>query len=138
MVTHSKPLTENFHLSEFDCKDGTPVPGEYVANCYYIAVQLEKIRRRLGHIPLTISSGYRTSKHNKAVGGVKNSLHLTARAADICCQKSSKFLYDEIRTLIEMKVIPDGEVILYTQLSGNFVHYAPEFHPRFCTVTVLK
>ena len=32
---------------------------------------------------VTISSGYRTVTHNKKVGGVKNSFHLTDRARDV-------------------------------------------------------
>ena len=43
---------------------------------------LEKIRIHFGR-PLTINSGYRGPKLNKAIGGAKNSQHMTGQAADI-------------------------------------------------------
>jgi hypothetical protein len=46
--------------------------------------------RGLSGIPFAINSGYRTKKHNKKVGGVENSTHLTGGAADIRCRNSSE------------------------------------------------
>jgi uncharacterized protein YcbK (DUF882 family) len=43
---------------------------------------LEYIRIRFGK-PVTINSGYRSTKLNKAIGGAKNSQHMTGQAADI-------------------------------------------------------
>lgn len=43
---------------------------------------LDPLRELIGH-PIYVSSGYRCKELNKAVGGVKNSQHLTGEAADI-------------------------------------------------------
>ena len=45
---------------------------------------LEPARQRLGK-PITVNSGYRCSIHNKKVGGVPYSQHLSGQAADIRC-----------------------------------------------------
>lgn len=43
---------------------------------------LESLRGKIAR-PVHVLSGLRCAKHNKAVGGVKNSQHLTGKAADI-------------------------------------------------------
>lgn len=43
---------------------------------------LEYIRVRFGK-PITVNSGYRGAALNKAIGGAKNSQHMTGQAADI-------------------------------------------------------
>lgn len=61
-----------------------------------VANVLDPIREQLG-IPITVTSGARTSSHNKSVGGVWNSQHLTGQAADITCSNVPKLfqlLYD--------------------------------------------
>lgn len=45
---------------------------------------LEGIRDVLGK-PITVNSSYRDAAHNKRVGGVPSSQHLTCSAADITC-----------------------------------------------------
>jgi len=78
----SDRITAHFSLSEFACNDGTPVPDEYRSHVETLAVQLEALRAIWG-VPIQIISGYRTPEWNERVEGSKNSLHLTARAADI-------------------------------------------------------
>lgn len=78
-------LSEHFDLSEFACKcgcGGERAP-EIAANLKRVAAMLEKIRAALGNKPITVTSGYRCTKHNARVGGKPQSLHLTGRAADI-------------------------------------------------------
>lgn len=41
--------------------------------------------REIAGVPFKITSGYRTPEHNKKVGGVKDSAHLTREAVDIAC-----------------------------------------------------
>lgn len=37
-------LEENFHISEFKCKDGTKVPEEYLDNVKKLAKNLQVLR----------------------------------------------------------------------------------------------
>lgn len=112
-------LTAHFDLSEFACKDGTPVPADLHGNVQALAKQLEVIREVCGS-PLVVLSGYRTPSHNRKTGGVKNSQHLKAKAADLSPQTVSvSRLHDIILDLIEAKKIHDGGVGLY----NSFVHY---------------
>ena len=76
-------ITPHFRSKEFNCKDGTHVPNQYMPNVKALAQQLEVLRAALGNKPIIITSGYRTPAHNKKVGGADNSQHLTASAADI-------------------------------------------------------
>tara|TARA_R100000734_G_C3282389_1_gene75736 strand:- start:357 stop:716 length:360 start_codon:yes stop_codon:yes gene_type:complete len=41
--------------------------------------------REIAGIPFKINSGFRTTKHNKKVGGKKSSSHLRGLACDIAC-----------------------------------------------------
>ena len=43
---------------------------------------LDPVREKLGR-PIVVNSGYRCEKHNKDVGGVRNSQHMKGEAADI-------------------------------------------------------
>ena len=72
-------LSEHFDSSEFVCKCGC---GAYHRPPQTLIDGLERIRQAVG-VPLIITSGKRCKRHNAAVGGVANSLHLEGRAADI-------------------------------------------------------
>lgn len=113
-------LTQNFHLSEFDCKDGTPVPEQYIGNVKELARNLQTIRDEIDQ-PLIISgSGYRTPAHNKKVGGAPKSQHLTASAADISSPGiSPKDLATIIERLIIEGRVKQGGIGVYP----GFVHY---------------
>lgn len=70
---------ENFKQSEFDSPDKKG-SGENMQMSF-----IEKLdqAREIAGTPFNISSGYRTPEHNKKVGGVKDSSHVTGWAADI-------------------------------------------------------
>ena len=74
-------LTRNFSKSEFASPDGAAMPARYDANLLELARQLQVVRDSLGRA-ITIHSAYRSPAHNRAVGGVANSRHLRAQAAD--------------------------------------------------------
>lgn len=81
-------LTDNFHIDEFKCKDGTPVPPEYYDNVKFLAEELQVLRDFLNadtfyEFKILINSAYRTELHNELIGGSPKSQHLTASAADI-------------------------------------------------------
>ena len=63
--------------------DNTPT-FEIVDNLNHLADYLDGIREKLGK-PIKVTSGYRCSLLNKAVGGVVNSQHKNGLAADLVC-----------------------------------------------------
>lgn len=83
-------LTPNFTLSEFTASDtarrrgidNTP-SAAVIANLTLLCRNLLQPFRDLVGRPLIVNSGYRCPALNAAVGGVKNSQHLTGQAADI-------------------------------------------------------
>jgi uncharacterized protein YcbK (DUF882 family) len=90
-------LTEHFSLSEFTCRCGC---GETSIDLR-LAQALEEIRARIG-LPITIDSGFRCAKRNKAVGGAADSRNLIGQAADC----SGDFSLDAFRAAaLESKYI---------------------------------
>ena len=83
-------LTEHFKLSEFTNSETARkagirnVPGDTEIESLRNLCQqvLEPLRAHFG-TAITISSGYRSSLLNQAVGGVRDSQHITGEAADI-------------------------------------------------------
>lgn len=75
------PPLKYFKKSEFDSPDDIG-SGE---NMSPIFLQKLDKAREIAKIPFKINSGYRTHKHNKKVGGVKNSSHMNipCNASDI-------------------------------------------------------
>lgn len=75
-------LTANFSKSEFESKDGSPMPLDVLQNIQVLAEQLQVIRDEIGK-PISITSGYRSPNHNARIGGAKHSFHVRGMAADI-------------------------------------------------------
>lgn len=83
-------LTEHFSLTEMTKSqtgerkgiDNVPTADETENLKELCENVLEKIRAHFGK-PITINSGFRGQKLNKAIGGAKNSSHLHGEAADI-------------------------------------------------------
>lgn len=85
-------LTKNFSLSElieagsarrlgYDEQFNPPI--DVVNNLSLLAKHvLQPLREAIGH-PITVTSGYRSPRVNKSVGGAKNSEHVLGKAADI-------------------------------------------------------
>ena len=113
-------LSKNFSLEELVFSitannhgiNNTP-SQEATANLKRLAVEvLQPIRDAWG-APVKISSGYRCPKLNTAVGGVKNSQHITGQAADIQALNPADNgkLFKCIKKLIENKRINVGQCI---------------------------
>lgn len=112
-------ITRDFSSKEFSCNDGTAVPPQYHRNMYELAKNLQVLRDKLGK-PIIINSAYRTPQHNKKIGGVSNSQHLTASASDIrVAGMTSKEVHDTILQLIKEGKMHNGGLGLY----NSFVHY---------------
>lgn len=87
-------LTQNFTLEELTVSetaarhgiDNVPKEGSQERkNLERTAEVMELVRTILGGRPIFITSGYRGPKVNKAVGGSKNSAHLSGLAVDFAC-----------------------------------------------------
>ena len=81
-------LTEHFSLAELTVTDtgldNTPDAAQ-TDLLKTLAEFLEKVRTILGNNPVTINSAFRSAAVNAAVGGVSDSAHALAYAADIEC-----------------------------------------------------
>lgn len=101
-----KKYSEHFSAAEFRCRCGACVPVEPPEE---LINGLERLREICGGRPVIITSGHRCAKHNAAVGGVSNSKHLTARAADVVIRGVTP---QEITTLIKY-LIPSLRALPY-------------------------
>lgn len=112
-------MHKNFTIEELKCKDGSPVPIEYLNNAMKLLDNLQVLRDYLGE-PVRINSGYRSPAYNKAIGGAKNSQHMKATAADITVKsKTPKQVKAIIEKLIKEGKMHNGGIGLYP----GFVHY---------------
>lgn len=100
-------FTPNFSLHEllltshrkFDDEQYNP-PPQVIENLRALSVNiLQPLRDALGS-PVSINSGYRCPSLNTAIGGSKNSQHMTGQAADIVDHKNgNEFLFRKIKEL---------------------------------------
>ncbi len=79
-IDGSKKLSEHFKVKEFACSDGDKVLIDTA-----LVDKLEKLRIKLDCKKMVINSGYRTAKHDKAVGGSGSGQHTKGKAVDIVC-----------------------------------------------------
>lgn len=108
--------SEYFKLEEFTKSktaeklkiDNTP-NDEVIRNLEYgVNMVLDPLRRVYGS-PISITSGYRCSKLNEAVGGVKNSWHTKGNAADIHITN----LVDAKEKFEILKRLPSVDTVLF-------------------------
>ena len=106
-------LSTNFDREEFECTCG----------CHKVAIKLrliaalQSLRDRVG-VPITITSGYRCMEHNRKVGGVKNSRHVSGEAADIHIHgMTAKEMYGHALAIYEFR---NGGIGIYPQ--RKFIH----------------
>ena len=112
-------ITENFSLSEFDCKDGSELPTALLPNVLDLADNLQVLRDYLG-VPISINSAYRTLEHNRNIKGSTNSQHLLAKAADIVVEsKTPEQVANIIKYLISEGKMTQGGLKAY----NTFTHY---------------
>lgn len=125
-------LSKNFHLSEFI---KSPTASRKGINNMPGALQIQRISlltknvlqpiRDHYNLPLIISSGYRSPALNRAVGGAKNSQHMSGEAADFDIPGIDNY---ELAKWIEKELNYD-QLILEYYYGGNsgWVHvgYSP-------------
>lgn len=79
MPYHIDKISRHFTKKEAVCKCGCG----YVRINDLLVHKLERLRAMLGHKPITVLSWCRCEAHNKKVGGVATSNHMTGEAVDI-------------------------------------------------------
>jgi uncharacterized protein YcbK (DUF882 family) len=113
-------LSKNFNWSEFQSKDGAPMPDFVKENIKKLVKNLEVIRAAANGAPMRINSGYRSPAHNASIGGAKNSFHMKGMAADFTIKgltiPQSIAL---IENLISQGKIMEGGLGTYK----TFIHY---------------
>ncbi len=107
---------KHFKQSEFTCKCGC---GLNNIDLKLVKI-LDEIRDYFGQ-SVTISSGCRCTTHNKKVGGVQGSRHVSGKAADIIVKNVSK---DKVLAKCKEYVASGRARYTYTNNSnmGNAVH----------------
>ena len=112
-------LTDNFNLSEFRSRDGADFPEHVITKIQRLANALQVIRDEV-KVPITITSGYRSPAHNRAVRGAENSTHITGLGADFRVSGMSPVAVAAIiERLIGEGKIPQGGLKAYS----TWVHY---------------
>lgn len=122
-------LTKHFETQEFEATDlkeysnCNKLTPEALKNVRALCVNVLEPLREIWGEPLSINSGYRCDKLNRAVGGVPTSQHCKGMAADVCPSPRRNAKYAS-RTIIDLaqKAINKGikfdQLILYP----NFLH----------------
>jgi len=112
-------ITENFRLSEFNCKDGSELPTALLPNVLDLADNLQVLRDYLG-VPISINSAYRSLEHNRKIKGSTKSQHLLAKAADIVVESKTP---DEVANIIKY-LISEGKMVQGgLKAYKTFTHY---------------
>ena len=105
---------EFFRRAEFACKCGQYCDG-YPAEMDKTLVQTaDRVRRHFGAAVL-VSSGLRCSRHNRNVGGVENSRHLSGKAMDFC-------VTGETASAVLEFVQQQPEIRYAYAIDGSYVH----------------
>ena len=102
-------MKKHFKHSELECKCGcglNNINGELLEDL--------NVAREISNIPFVITSGSRCAVHNKNVGGLANSSHLTGYAVDIRADDSRE------RSLILEGLILSG--FKRIGISKHFIH----------------
>lgn len=114
-----RQLTPHFTLEEMTLSqtaaregiDNKPSP-DIVKNLRVTCELLERVRTLLGNVPILVSSGYRSPALNKAVGGSKNSAHMSGFAVD--------FTAPAFGTPLRIARAVSGSDLMYDQLIHEF------------------
>jgi zinc D-Ala-D-Ala carboxypeptidase len=135
-------LTKNFTLEEFTDSqtaarqgiNNIPPPSSHERKgIQRTAEVMEKVRTILGDKPILISSGYRSSPVNKAVGGSTSSAHMSGLAADFSCPGFGTPLQICKKLHPHMKELGVDQLI---HEYGTWVHLGLSDTPRHMAMTI--
>lgn len=138
MTDPKEKLSEHFTLGEMTASSSHPEiynvpPPAYVDNLRRLCSWLEELRRTYAEsycdcrdTPLRISSGYRSEKLNRAVGGERQSNHLTGCAADIRCDSCAQAVRYAalLLDIAAQRAEPFDELIIEKKYTHFWLHFA--------------
>ena len=104
------------------------VPPSLIPNANKTIAILNEIFAAIPQAMFRFTSGYRSPAHNKAVGGVPNSYHLTALAGDFVPMVGKAKDYEAQVIAIAAKY--NYEVLYHNVLSGLHFHIEPKPHKK--------
>lgn len=125
------PTSEHFTIEEL-CRsqvavclgiDNEPKREDIIANLKRLAFHtLEAVRLLNGNKPITITSGYRCQRLNKAVGGVPTSQHQSGCAADfvVGSAEENRRLFEKIKS---SGSVPFDQLILEPKAGWIHISY---------------
>ena len=123
-------LSPHFSLFEMTATsrkvENTPSVEAIVNLCRLCHEVLEPARKKYGR-PIIVTSGYRCTKLNDLVGGVKTSRHLTGQAADLRVESKElgRKLFDALKDL------PAIDELFYEHKgTASWIHVAWAEQPR--------
>lgn len=130
-------LTRNFSLAEFTRSatareigdDNAPTPA-HRKNLERLAKGMEKVRDICGDRAVTITSGYRNPRVNRAVGGVANSDHASGHAADFTVKGLTA---RQVCILIRDSELEFDQLILETSRGVTHLSFAPRMRRQVLT-----
>jgi len=112
-------ISKHFNSKEFDCKDGTKYPGNWLYTKLKPLCDALEIVRAITGQTMTITSGYRSPEYNKKVKGARYSQHMYGNAADFKLKGiTPRKLYPILDRFQRTGVLPEGGLHAY----ATFVH----------------
>tara|TARA_R110002167_G_scaffold312070_5_gene517790 strand:- start:1318 stop:1776 length:459 start_codon:yes stop_codon:yes gene_type:complete len=132
------PLSKNFTLEEMTFSQTASNRGlsitpstEVTSNLKFHCTEVLQPIRDLLKCPIVVTSGYRPEWLNTAIGGSKNSQHMTGHATDFQLL-NSKYSLLEACELIEKSKIPYDQLI---HEFGKWIHVSSARPPRLETMS---
>lgn len=141
MANNDQMLTDHFSWAEATITQHRNIPNEITERDVYeqiprTAIKLEKVRALLG-VPLVVNSWYRSAALNLAVGGVKNSDHLTGCAVDFVAPQFGT-CFQIAKTIMENKELIGFKQVI---LEHTWVHISfpiPGVIPKLEVLSLLE
>ena len=113
-------LSDHFKVKEFMSKSGSKIYSDEVKVHNKLIEILEALYAKLDCSAIIVTSGYRTSAHDLAVGGDGKGQHTLGRAADIVCYDKNNKIIDARKVCCTLEDF--GNVYGIGYISNSAVH----------------
>jgi uncharacterized protein YcbK (DUF882 family) len=110
-------LSKHFHNHEFFCRHCRTLPEGGIDR--KLLEVLDAAREDAGG-PIVVSSGYRCTAHNAAIGGAPQSYHVRGMAADVYSETLDVYALSAILKGVMIRLGVEGGLQVYAE--SGFVH----------------